>query len=57
MDESRVSFDGPDGWTKVGIVFNSDVYVAKRSRQRDGSVMMWAEIVGQIIIGPFKVDD
>ena len=32
-----VTFDGPDGWAKGWIIFNSDVSVAKRKQQRDDS--------------------
>ena len=55
-DESQVKFDWPDKWGKSRNLSNSDVSVAKRRQQEGGSVRIWAEIVNQIIIRPFKVD-
>ena len=55
MDESQVTFDGPNGWAKRWILSNSDVPVAKRIQQGGNSVI-WAGIVDQPITGPFNVD-
>ena len=51
ISESRVTFDGPDGLAKGWILSNSYVNAAKRKQQGGGSVMIWAEIVDQTIIG------
>ena len=45
-----MAFDEPDEWAKIGILSDSGVPLAKRSR-----VMIWDEIVNQTIFGPFKV--
>ena len=57
MDESRMTFDGPDVWTKRWIFSNSDVAVANGKQQRGGSVMIWLRIINQTVTGPFKIDE
>ena len=49
-DESRMTFDRPDGCAKGWILLNSEVLVAKRRQLGGGSVMIWAGIVDQTII-------
>ena len=51
-----VSFDWPDGWAKGWILSNSDIPVAKGKQQGDSTLIIWAGIVNQTIIGPFKVE-
>ena len=51
----HVTFDGPDGWTKVWILSNPDV--SKRRQQGGSSEMRYVGIVDQTIIEPFKVDE
>ena len=56
-DESRASLDGPDGWAK-GWVFNSDNCPNRMRRQQGGGVVMiWGGIIGNAIIGPFRVPE
>lgn len=46
-------FDGPDKWAD-GWISHVDVPVAESRRKRGGSVMIWAEVVDQTIVGSFK---
>ena len=55
-DESRITLDGVDGLAKGEILSNSDVLVVKGKQPKSSSVIIWAGIVDQTIIGPFKVD-
>ena len=56
-DESRASLDGPDGWAK-GWVFNGDNCPNRMRRQQGGGgVMIWGGIIGNAIIGPFRVPE
>lgn len=56
-DESRVTLDGPDGWSKGWVLNNRSVPGRLRRQQGGGGVMIWAGIVGSEIIGPFKVEE
>jgi hypothetical protein len=56
-DESRASLDGPDGWAK-GCISNGDNCPNRmRLRQGGGGVMIWGGIIGNAIIGPFRVPE
>lgn len=56
-DESRVTLDGPDGWTR-GWVYNGRQSLYRiRRQQGGGGVMIWAGIIGNEVIGPFKVEE
>ncbi len=57
MDESQVTFAGPDGGKKGWILFHSDVPVTKRKQQGGHSMIIWVEIVGQTMTRQFKVDE
>ena len=52
-DESRLTFNGSNEW----VLSNLDMTVAKTRQQGDGRVMLWAELVGQNSIGPYRVDE
>ena len=56
-DESRVTLDGPDGWSKGWVLQDRKAPVSKRQQQGRGSIMIWAGIYGDKPIGPYKVDD
>ena len=56
-DESRVTLDGPDGWSKGWVLQDREAPVSKRRQQGGGSIMIWAGIYGDKLIGPYKVDD
>ena len=53
-DEGRVTFDGPDGWSKGWVLQDREAPVSKRRQNR---ILMWAGIVGDKFIRPYKVDD
>jgi hypothetical protein len=56
-DESRASLDGPDGWAK-GWVFNDDKCPNRMRRQQGGGrVMICGRIIGNAIIGPFRIPE
>ena len=57
MDESCMTFDWPDGWTKGWILPKADIPLVKRRQKWGSSVMILAEIINQTIIRPFKVDE
>lgn len=56
-DEARVTLDGPDGWSKGWMLNERAVPGRLRRQQGGGGIMIWAAIVGNELIGPFKVDD
>ena len=55
--QCRATLDGPDGWARGWISFNNSAPVRVRRQQGAGGVMFWAAIVGDNIIGPFRVED
>ena len=57
LGQSRVTFDGPAGWSKEWMLFISDVCVSKRRQQGDGCEMIRAGIVNQTITEPYKVNE
>lgn len=56
-DESRVTLDGPDGWSREWILDERETPTRLRRQQGGGRNMIWAGIVGNKVIGPFKVVD
>ena len=56
-DKSRVTFDGPNGWSKGWILQDITAPITKRRQQDRGRIMIWAGIVWNKLIGPFKDDD
>lgn len=56
-DESRVTLDGPDGWCKGWVFQEREPPSRMRRQQGGGGIMIWAGIVNDKVIGPFKVDD
>lgn len=55
-DESRVTLDGPDGWSKGWVIAGENSPTRLRRQQGGGGIMIWAGIVGDKVIGPFKLD-
>ena len=56
-DESRVTLDGPDGWSKGWVLCDKEAPPRLRRQQGGGGIMIWAGIVDDKVIGPFKVDE
>lgn len=56
-DESRATLDGPDGWAKVWSPKGDPMPYRIRRQQGGGGVMFWAGIVGDELLGPFRVPD
>ena len=56
-DECRATLDGPDGWARGWITQGQSAPVQLRRQQGGGGVMFWAAIVGDQMIGPFRVED
>ena len=55
-EESRATLDGPDGWMSVWLL-NGTMPQSKIRRQQGGGVMIWAGIINNRIVGPFRVPD
>lgn len=55
-DESRVTFDGPDGWTKLLILSDADVPVAK-GRKRVCSMLIWDGTGDQAVTESLKMGE
>ncbi|XP_039618203.1 uncharacterized protein LOC120534678 [Polypterus senegalus] len=56
-DEMRVSLDGPDGWARGWIGKGQRAPVRLRRQQGGGGVLVWAGIVKDELVGPFRVED
>lgn len=56
-DEMRATLDGPDGWSKTWVPRGSSRPQRMRRQQGGGGVMMWAGIIGNEILGPFRIAD
>lgn len=54
-DESRVTLDGPDGWSKGWIFRDREPPSRLRRQQGGGGIMIWAGIVNDQVIGPYKL--
>uniref|UniRef100_A0AAY4C5V1 Oxysterol-binding protein n=1 Tax=Denticeps clupeoides TaxID=299321 RepID=A0AAY4C5V1_9TELE len=56
-DEMRVSIDGPDGWARGWIGKGQRAPVRLRRQQGGGGVLVWAGIIKDDLVGPFRVED
>ena len=56
-DESRATLDGPDGWMSGWLLNGTTPQSKIRRQQGGGGVMIWAGIINNQIVGPFRVPD
>lgn len=56
-DESRITLDGPDGWARGWVCNQRDSRHFVKRQQGGGSIMIWAGIIGNELVGPFRVED
>lgn len=56
-DECRATLDGPDGWSRGWLREGVPLPTRVRRQQGGGGVMFWAGIVGERLVGPFKVPE
>lgn len=56
-DEMRVTLDGPDGWARGWITKGRSAPLRFRRQQGGGGVMVWAGIINDELVGPFRVED
>lgn len=53
----RVTLDGPDGWARGWITKGRSAPLRFRRQQGGGGVMVWAGIINDELVGPFRVED
>ena len=56
-DESRATLDGPDGWMSGWLLNGTTPQSKIRRQQGGGGVMIWAGIINDQVVGPFRVPD
>ena len=56
-DEFRATLDGPDGWMSDWLLNSTTPQGKIRRQQGSGGVMIWAGIINNQIVGPFRVPD
>ena len=54
-EESRATLDGPDGWMSGWLLNGTTPQSKIRRQQGGGGVMIWAGIINNQIVGPFRV--
>lgn len=55
-DECRATLDGPDGWARGWVLNGRQARNRFRRQQGGGGVMFWAGLLGNTIVGPFRVE-
>ncbi|CAJ0944200.1 unnamed protein product [Ranitomeya imitator] len=56
-DEMRATLDGPDGWIRGWISKGQRAPLRLRRQQGGGGVLVWAGIIKDELVGPFRVED
>ena len=56
-DECRATLDGPDGWRRGWFCKEGPRPHRIRRQQGGGGVMFWVAIIGNKLVGPFRVAD
>lgn len=54
-DESRITLSGPDGWARGWVCKQHDSRKFFKRQQGGGGIMIWAGIIGNELVGPFKL--
>ena len=55
--DCRATLDGPDGWMRGWYCMEDPRPERIRRQQGGGGVMFWAAIIGNELVGPFRVSD
>ena len=53
----RASMDGPDGWARGWVQSRCEAPVRIRRQQGGGGLMIWAGIINDELVGPFRIKD
>ena len=56
-DECRATLDGPDGWRRGWYDMQASPPQRVRRQQGGGGVIIWAGIIDDEVVGPFRVKD
>lgn len=56
-DEMKVTLDGPNGWARGWISNGHRAPLWVRCQQGEGGVLVWAAIIEDEVVGPFRVED
>ena len=56
-DESRATLHRPEGWSKGWVIRGDQCPTRIRRQQGGGGVMLWAGIVGDELVGPFRIQE
>jgi len=56
-DEMRATLDGPDGWARGWIQTGKEAPFRLKRQQGGGGVMIWAGILDNELVGPFRIED
>ena len=56
-DETRATLDGPDGWSKGWILHGQKYHQGLRRQQGGGGIMLWAGIIGDKVLGPWRIPE
>ena len=56
-NEPRISLDGSDGWARGWVGEGGQGKTFIKRQQEGGGIMIWAGIIGNRVIRPFKVDE
>lgn len=55
IDETRATQDVPDGWVNGWVYFGYERHRRLKRQQQGGGVMLWADIIGDKLVGPVVV--
>ncbi|XP_036357561.1 uncharacterized protein LOC118762690 [Octopus sinensis] len=55
--ETRVILDETNGWANGWVYFRDERHQLLRRQQQGGGVILWAGIIGDRLVGPFRVPE